>query len=52
MTQRERILLVELLNAEYTHAHSTYGMHSLCAVIVIVLFIVAVGPGLYSPYDI
>jgi hypothetical protein len=43
-TQRERILLVELLHAEYAHAHSTNGMRFLCIVIVIV--IAAVGPSL------
>ena len=45
-TQRERVLLVELLHAEYAHAHSTNRMRSLCVVIVIVLVIAAVGPGL------
>ena len=35
-TQRECILLVELLHAEYAHAHSTNRMHSICVVIVIV----------------
>ena len=29
-TQRVHILLVELLHAEYTHAHSTNRMHSFC----------------------
>ena len=45
-TQRERILLVELLHAEYAQAHSTNGMQSLCVVIVIGLVIAEVGPGL------
>ena len=45
-TQRERILLVELLHAEYAHAHPTNGMRSLCVVFVIVLVIAAEGPGL------
>ena len=36
-TQRESILLVELLYAEYAHAHSTNGMCSLCVVIVIII---------------
>ena len=41
---KRRILLVELLHAEYAHAHSTNGMRYLFIVIVLVL--VAVGPGL------
>ena len=45
-TQRERIVLVELLHAEYAHSHSTNRMRSLCIVIVVVLVIAAVGPGL------
>ena len=45
--QRERILFVELLHAEYALPHATNGMRSLCVVIVIVLVIAAVGPGLY-----
>ena len=45
-TQRERILLVELLRAEIAHALSTNGMRSLCVVIVIILVIAAGGPGL------
>ena len=44
MTQRECIVLLELLHAEYAHAHSTNEMHSLC--LVIVLVIAAMGPGL------
>ena len=48
MTQKERVLLVELLHAEYAHAHSTNGMRSLCVVIGIALVIAAVGPGLYE----
>ena len=47
-TQRERILLVELLHAEYANAHSTNGLRSLCVVIVLVLVMAAVGPGLKS----
>ena len=46
-TQRKRILLVELLHAEYAHAHSTNVMRSLCVVIFIVIVIAAVGLGLY-----
>ena len=46
MTQRERVLLVELLHVEYAHTHYTNRMRSLCVVIVIVLVIAAVGPGL------
>ena len=46
MAQRERIVLVELLHAEYAHSHSTNGMRSLCVIIVIVLVIAAVGLGL------
>ena len=46
-TQRERIVLVELLHAEYAQAHSTNRMHSLCIVFFISLVIAAVGPGLY-----
>ena len=42
--QRERILLVELLHAEYAHGHSSKRMRSLR--IVIILDIAAVGPGL------
>ena len=45
-TQKERILLVELLHAKYAHVHSTNGMRSLSVIIVIVLVIAAVGPGL------
>ena len=45
-THRERIVLVELLHAEYAHAHPTNGMRCPCIVIVIVLVIAAVGPGL------
>ena len=45
-TQKERIVLVELLHTEYAQTHSTNGMRSLCVVIVIVLNIAAVGPGL------
>ena len=41
-TQRERILLVELLHAEYAHAHSINRIHSFCSVIVIVFVIAAV----------
>ena len=44
--QREHIVLVELLHAEYAHAHSTNGMRSLCVVVVIVFIIAAGGPGL------
>ena len=47
-TQREHILLVELLHTEHAHAHSTNGTRSLC--VVIVLVIAAVGPGLQSPH--
>ena len=47
MTQRERVLLVELLHAQCAHAHSTNSMCSLCVVIVIILVIAAMGPGLY-----
>ena len=47
-TQRKRILLVELLHAEFAHAHSNNVMRSLCVIIAIVLVIAAVGPGLYS----
>ena len=48
MPQREHILLVELLCAEYAHAHPTNGIRSLCLVIVIDLVLVnaAMGPGL------
>ena len=42
-TQRECIVLVELLHAEFPYAHSTNGMRSLG--VVIVLVIAAVGPG-------
>ena len=45
-TQREHVLLVELLDAEYAHAHSSNRLRYLCVVIVIVLVIVAVGPGI------
>ena len=31
MTQRDRILLVELLHVEYAHAHSTNGMRYRCS---------------------
>ena len=34
--EKRGILLVELLHAEYAHAHSTNGVRSLCDVIVIV----------------
>ena len=44
------IVLVELLHAEYAHAHSTNRMCSLCDVIVIVLSIAAVGPGLNAGF--
>ena len=47
--QRERILLVELLQAGYAHAPSTNGMCSLCVVIIVVIVIAAVGRGLNSP---
>ena len=52
-THRGRFVLVELLHAEYAHAHSANGTRSLCVVIVIVLVIViaAVGPGLYIKYN-
>ena len=43
-TQRERILLVEMLHSEYAHAHSTN--HSRCR-----LFSRSVWPGLYSYLD-
>ena len=42
MTQGEHILLVDLLHAEYAHAHSTNSMCSLCSVIVIIFVIAAV----------
>ena len=47
-TQREHVLLVELLHAEYAHTHSTNRMRSLGVVIVLVLVLViaAVGLGL------
>lgn len=41
--QRECILLVELLCAEYAHAHSTYRICSLCAVIVFVIAAMRLG---------
>ena len=47
-TQRGCILLVELLHAEYAHAHSTKRMRSLCVVIVIFFVITAVLLGLNS----
>ena len=43
MTQRERIILVELLNAEYAQAHSTNGISSLCVVTVIIIAVVGLG---------
>ena len=58
MTQRECILLVELLRAENAHALSTNGMRSLCVVIVIVLVIsmgctaCVFGAGLFTPHHI
>ena len=45
-TQRERVLLVKLLQAEFAHAHSTNRMRSLG--VVIVLVIAAVRLGLYA----
>ena len=45
-TQRELILLVELLHVECAHAHSTNRMRSLCVVIVIIFVIAAVRLGL------
>ena len=48
LAQRERILLVELLHAEYAHSHSTNIMRYLCVVIVRYRsrYRDAVGPGL------
>ena len=45
-TQRESIILVDLLHVEYAHAHSTNIMHSLRVVFVMVLVIAVVGLGL------
>ena len=41
--QIEHIVLVDLIQAEYAHAHSTNRMHSLCAMIIIVFVIPAGG---------
>ena len=50
ITTQKRTLSIGWI-AEYAHAHSTNGMHSLCVAIVVVLVIslviAAVGPGLY-----
>ena len=46
ITMQRCILLVELLHAEYAHAHSTNIMRSLCVFIVIVLVHATVGPSL------